>query len=127
MRMTVPPRLGGAILVSTPSGTGSSVVFDAGAESVLHSPTRMGCPGARSPVGSSVSDTMYERPASLTPVTMRRIFPGMRNSYLRFGTLSDGANRLRLPLPGAARPNGLGQLVQNRYGALPTHAGIGDA
>src|SRR5204863_5185379 len=45
--------------------------------SVVHRPARTGAPGAPAAVGSSVSETMYERPAAFTPVTIRRTFPGM--------------------------------------------------
>src|SRR6266852_3414086 len=58
-----------------PSGTGSCPpLFDAGEASVVHSPTRTGSSGATSAVGSSVSERMQERPASFTPVTIRRTF-----------------------------------------------------
>src|SRR5438034_727986 len=60
-----------------PSGTGSLATFDAGATSVVHNPTRTACPGATSPAGNRVSDTMHERPAAFTPVTIRRTLPGM--------------------------------------------------
>jgi hypothetical protein len=61
-----------------PSGTGSAApVFDAGADSVVHSPARTGAPGATAVVGSKVSEMMQERPAAFSPVTIRRTFPGM--------------------------------------------------
>src|SRR5437867_7740722 len=78
MRITLPPRCAGGVYKITPSGTGSCVpLFDAGAASVAHRPARTGAPGATAAVGSNVSETMYERPAAFTPVTIRRTFPGM--------------------------------------------------
>src|SRR6266481_2655759 len=77
-RMTLPPRESGGVRRMMPSGTGSAVpLFDDGAASVVHRPARTGAPGATAAVGSSVSETMYERPAAFTPVTIRRTFPGM--------------------------------------------------
>src|SRR5881628_1100527 len=77
-RITLPPRCAGGVYKTTPSGTGSCVpLFDDGAPSVVHRPARTGAPGATAAVGSSVSETMYERPAAFTPVTIRRTFPGM--------------------------------------------------
>src|SRR2546426_3532342 len=77
-RITLPPRCAGGVYKTTPSGTGSRVsLFDDGAASVVHRPARTGAPGATAAVGSSVSETMYERPAAFTPVTIRRTFPGM--------------------------------------------------
>src|SRR5207244_3214971 len=77
-RITLPPRCAGGVYKTTPSGTGSCVpLFDDGAASVVHRPARTGAPGATAAVGSSVSETMYERPAAFTPVTIRRTFPGM--------------------------------------------------
>src|SRR5687768_5530381 len=59
----------------TPSGTGSyAPSFDTGEASVAHKPTRTGSPGATSAVGRCVSERMQERPASFTPVTIRRTF-----------------------------------------------------
>src|SRR5438093_2256205 len=84
-RITLPPRCAGGVYKITPSGTGSCVpLFDDGAPSVVHRPARTGAPGATAAVGSSVSETMYERPAAFTPVTIRRTFPGM--SVLLFVT-----------------------------------------
>ena len=78
MRMTLPPRWAGGVRVITPSGTGSCIpLFDAGADSVVHNPTRTGSPGATSAFGSSISEMMHDRPASFTPVTIRRTFPDM--------------------------------------------------
>src|SRR5216684_2790842 len=77
-RMTLPPRESGGVRRMMPSGTGSAVpLFDVGAESVVHRPARTGAPGATAAVGSSVSETMHERPALFTPVTIRRTFPGI--------------------------------------------------
>src|SRR2546427_717413 len=77
-RMTLPPRWSGGVRRMMPSGTGSAVpLFDAGAESVVHRPAGTGAPGATAAVGSSVSETMHERPALFTPVTIRRTFPGI--------------------------------------------------
>src|SRR2546427_10819685 len=82
-RMTLPPRCAGGVRRMMPSGTGSAdPVFDAGAEAVVHRPARTGAPGATAAVGSSVSETMQERPAPFTAVTIRRTFPGMSFSYV---------------------------------------------
>src|SRR5262245_65699619 len=78
MRKTEPPRFAGGIRAITPSGTGSAApAFDAGAASVIQSPARTGAPVATSAVGICVSETMYERPAAFTPVTILRTLPGM--------------------------------------------------
>src|SRR5262245_29385739 len=67
----------------TPSGTGSVSWLEAGEELVCQSPVRMGAPAAAGAVGSSVSETMYERPAALTPVTILRTLPGIPRSPSR--------------------------------------------
>src|SRR5262245_18570634 len=77
IRTTVPPRWSGGVRKITPSGTGSAPTFEAGAASVCHRPARTACPGATSPAGNLVSETMQERPAAFTPVTIRRTLPGM--------------------------------------------------
>jgi len=61
----------------TPSGAGSCSTLKAGAELVVQSPVRTAAPGATGAVGSIVSETMTERPAALTPVTILRTLPGM--------------------------------------------------
>src|SRR5262245_58648630 len=62
----------------TPSETGSCVpLFDGRGVSVVHRPTRTASPGATSPAGNRTSERMYDRPASFTPVTIRRTLPGM--------------------------------------------------
>src|SRR2546425_12205879 len=87
-RMTLPPRWSGGVRRMMPSGTGSAApLFDAGAESVVHRPARTGEPGATSAVGSSGSETMQERPAAFTPVTIRRTLPGLSFSYVVGGRL----------------------------------------
>src|SRR5438132_6776331 len=84
VRTTVPPRWAGGVCMITPSGTGSSVPsFEAGAALVVHKPVRTGAPGATGAVGSIVSETMKERPAALTPVTILRTLPGMSASPSR--------------------------------------------
>src|SRR5262245_12211580 len=67
----------------TPSGTGSASWFEAGAELVCQSPVRTAAPGATGAVGSIVSETMWERPAALTPVTILRTLPGIPRSPSR--------------------------------------------
>src|SRR5439155_18521707 len=80
MRTTVPPRWAGGVCMITPSGTGSFTWLEAGAELVVHKPVRTGAPGATGAAGSIVSETMQERPAPLTPVTILRTFPGIPGS-----------------------------------------------
>src|SRR3989442_14080150 len=84
MRMTLPPRWAGGVRVITPSGTGSCIpLFDAGADSVVHNPTRTGSPGATSAFGSSVSERMHERPAPFEPKSVvqgkREVLGGRRH------------------------------------------------
>src|SRR5262245_60474143 len=64
----------------TPSGTGSVSWFEAGAVLVCQSPVRIAAPDATGAVGSIVSETMWERPAALTPVTILRTLPGIARS-----------------------------------------------
>ena len=86
-----------------PSGTGSAdPVFDAGAESVVHRPARTGAPGATAAVGSSVSETMQERPTPFTPVTIRRTFPGMSFSYVVEPATASGRHMPTVPLGSVA-------------------------
>src|SRR5213593_4880079 len=80
MRTTVPPRCAGGVCMMTPSGTGSSSRFEAGAQVVVQRPVRTGAPGATGAVGSIVSERMKERPAALTPVRILRTLPGMSRS-----------------------------------------------
>src|SRR5262249_37434420 len=87
-RKTLPPRAAGGMRMMTPSGTGSGLVFDAGAVSVIHSPARTGSRGPTSAAGIRVSETMHERPLSFTPVTIRRIFPGTAGSLRRTSVLA---------------------------------------
>src|SRR2546426_9337041 len=90
-RMTLPPRWSGGVRRMMPSGTGSAdPLFDAGAESVVHRPARTGALGATAAGRGSVSETMQERPAPVTPVTIRRTLPGMAFSYVVEPTTPSG-------------------------------------
>src|SRR5262245_7135521 len=80
IRTTVPPRLAGGVCMITPSGTGSLSWFEAGEALVVQSPVRTAAPAATGAVGSIVSETMMDRPAALTPVTILRTLPGMSRS-----------------------------------------------
>ncbi len=58
--------------------------------------------GATAAVGSSVSETMHERPALFTPVTIRRTFPGMSFSYVVEPATASGRHMPTVPLGSVA-------------------------